>query len=431
MESSCWENQEQERLECADVLFDSFGQLVQCEWICEDCLGTLERFAEVELLADRVTATIVRSLGLQAESLPLDIRDRLLNIHDGIVEKSFRSRLRRYVGTSFHEDYSDNCGWEKIAKCKIGELAEYAIRHASELEAELPWLVNEADCAFIFGIALSERDPDRKLLPSIILAQRDARLDRSSGLLAGYLKPIADTNSGEWDQVLERLFNDEQMTRFVIYVIWACDRLCDDTADRITRMLKSGVGDPLQLGFFRWGRQLTKINEAVLKEWVAIVLQGHTLRHCYLALELIHTFYCYRKEWRKLPTDFCIKVLTQEPLFTGSDENAESHTMGDYYWTQLAEQLIVQCQDAALPVVQLCLSHAGDCEGIFRRNDMSSYQVFVRFVGCCSDAAWDAFFAELKCRNRLRQTELLEMLGTAPTDTALSPEIILTATSCE
>ncbi len=409
VEKAVGQSETSERSEWAKVLLGSFTALIQCEWIRDECLETLERLAQAPTLGDLVVGEIVQTLHYHDDRLPSEVADRLRSIHDRVVEQSFRSRLRRYVGMHFWEDESDRGERKEDLKHKIDALATYAVRHRKELQDKLGWLMAEAQNPVPFGEAVSRYDPDQTILPEIIRLQRTLSKDTGASFLSGYLRGILGRDPDEFERLLDECANDPNLESFVIEISWRCGSLSKRSVDRITGVLERGA-DPIQLRLYRYGRQIKKVTEADLERWIRLLLRRGSLAHCCVALELLHCYYREGKEWLPLPKHLCRDALTQESLFTGTTSDGRKQMMADYYWIELARRCVEQFREDAVPILEKYLRHTGAETVIFDRHDSRSCEAFFGFVGRCPDAAWDTFFRELDQRTEGDSGGLFEVL---------------------
>lgn len=396
------------REEWAQVLLDSFIGLVQCEWISQECLETIDRLAGDPTFEKPVVAKIVQTLHYYDDRLPSELADRLRSIHDRVVEQSFGSRLRRYVGAHLWEDELERSGKDEV-KRKIDSLAALAVRHRKQLQGELGWIMAEAQNAVPFGDALSRNDPGQTILPEILRLQRAISKDVGAGLLSGYLRGIHGRDPDEYERLLADLANDSNLASFVIEISWRCGCLSKTSTDRITAILERGT-DPIQLRVFRYGHEIKKVGEADLERWIRFLLSHNSLVHCCVALELLHCYYQETKKWLSLPANLCRDALTHDALFTGATAERRRQTMGDYYWLELACQYVKQFGEDALPIFREYLRHAGAKTGIFDPHDSRSCEAFFGFVDRCPDAAWDTFFRELNQRTEGDSDSLFDVL---------------------
>jgi hypothetical protein len=307
---------------------------------------------------------IVRVLRLARDNVDPQAQQRLEALKNQMTGSSFRDRLRRYVALRIHdEEYDDEGKKDDTVSQQMALLAEQSVRTSSLLEPEITWLVTEeAQNAYPFGYELGKRDAPLAFVTVIVRALETCTRNRSTLLLGGYLRALAELALDRWELTLDELAQNPKLARLVPDLTWR-SRLTDRAAKRITNLLDNGVIDSSALWHFAWTCDFQLVSENRAEEWFRVVLSCKHNKAAYVLLDLLHSYYLHSDETRKLPSEIVCAALTHRTFF-GAYQRQEMPQAGDYNWTELATALLKQEPVLGIKLAKIMVQYFGDDRSI-------------------------------------------------------------------
>lgn len=253
----------------------------------------IERLISAEPTDDEHHLRIRNSIEriLSDEKIPLDeiLRERLQEKKEGLSERDFPTRLRRWVGELSFQDRHENLKSDhRLREMEITALAEEAIGEPGLLGDELDWLASEeARGAFSFGRTLGRLDEQRVWLEDIV---DRARAGFGFNLLSGYLLGRADAGEVEWrEQVLDQWAGDENELAEAVFTATHYGLPSDHAAQRLTLLVDKGWISHLQLGHLIYGRWTEGISFGAFLKVLNRLIIDESVEGTERSLELIRS----------------------------------------------------------------------------------------------------------------------------------------------
>src|SRR5262249_9793710 len=131
--------------------------------------------------------------------------------------------------------------------------------------------------AYSFGHALGKLDPELRLLPVLLDAQREAGASGNAYLLGGYLRALFETDRHAWEQQMDALSKDETLRRLVPEITWRSG-ITDRAAARILGMARSGLIGVDAFRMFGYGGVVASMSAGALEEWIDFLLGSGSRR---------------------------------------------------------------------------------------------------------------------------------------------------------
>ncbi|GIV04297.1 MAG: hypothetical protein KatS3mg015_3127 [Fimbriimonadales bacterium] len=247
------------------VLLGSVRALVRVG-LAEEAIERLERLA-VKSDIDRraVRQTVESVLRFHAQTLLPEERERLVGLRERLIGKSFRERLRRWVGPWTLEDrLIDTREGGLPAAERAAQLAEEVVGAPDLLQPELEWLASsEAENVGYFARRLGELDRDREWFEQLVPLAGDKH---GRVLVACYLWGRALASDGVWvDSVLDRWAEHEpDLAPVLLETTWRRGLRSGDIP-RLVKLVKAGLLEPGKLQVLRYAEGFTSLTSAEIK----------------------------------------------------------------------------------------------------------------------------------------------------------------------
>ena len=362
---------EDERKEAVGILLGHAGSLGRISNLGNMVVNTVRTIIENKYVSEKqIIETISRILFhddsyVENKGLPAEIRQSFEQIRDDLIGSDFHSLMQRYVGMDLIEDelLEHEDGVDRIQP-HLETLAKRSIGNPFLLESELPWLVTaEAENGNKFGYELGKIDESLSLLPTLLDAQRNAGDNASTYFLGGYFHAIFDRNLTLWEQQLDALCEDTSLNAIVPSLTYPSG-LTDRAGLRILSLAEDRIINIADFGLFIFQKAIADLSERVFETWIEFLLNNANRSAVDMALKLFYNYYISRKSKPTLPCELAFQLLSHSELFKESD-NYRYDTMTDFYWTEIAKELLYHSPQKTLDLVQLMLVPFGSDRTIF------------------------------------------------------------------
>ena len=362
---------EDERKEAVGILLGHAGSLGRILNLGNMVVNTVRTIIENKYASEKqVIETISQILFhddsyVENKGLPAEIRQSFEQIRDNLIGSDFHSLTQRYVGMDLIEDelLEHEDGVDRIQP-HLETLAKQSIGNPFLLKSELPWLVTaEAENGNKFGYELGKIDESLSLLPTLLDAQRNAGDNASAYFLGGYFHAIFDRDLTLWEQQLDALCEDTSLNAIVPSLTYPSG-LTDRAGLRILSLAEDCIINIADFGLFIFQKAIADLSERVFETWIEFLLNNANRSAVDMALKLFYNYYISRKSKSTLPCELAFQLLSHSELFKESD-NYRYDTMTDFYWTEIAKELLYHSPRKTLDLVQLMLVLFGSDRTIF------------------------------------------------------------------
>lgn len=362
---------EDERKEAVGILLGYAGSIGRIPDLGDMVVNTVTTIIENEYASEKqVIETISQILFhdnsyVENKRLPAEIRRSFEQIRDDLIGSDFHSLMQRYVGMDLIEDelLEHEDGVDRIQPY-LETLAKQSIDNLILLKSELPWLVTaKAENGNKFGYELGKVDESLSLLPMLLDAQRNAGDNASASFLGGYFHAIFDRDSTLWEQQLDALCEDTPLN-VIVPSLTCYSGLTDQAGLRVLNLAESNTININVFGLFIYRNAITSLSVRVFDAWIEFLLNVIDRSAVDLALKLFYNYYISRKSKPTFPCELAFQLLSHSELFRKSD-NYRYDTMTDFYWTEIAKELLYHYPRKALDLVQLMLVPFGSDRTIF------------------------------------------------------------------
>ena len=362
---------EDERKEAVRILLGYAGSLGRIPDLGDMVVNTVRAIVENKYASEKqIIETISRILFhddsyVENKGLPTKIRQSFEQIRDELIGSDFHSLMKRYAGMDLPEDelIENRNGVDQVLP-HLETLAKQSIDNPILLESELSWLVSaEAENGNKFGYELGKIDKSLSLLPMLLDAQRNAGDNASTHFLKGYFHAIFDRDLTLWEQQLDALCENTTLNAIVPSLTYYSG-LTDQAGLRVLNLAKNGIINITEFGFFTFRNAIISLSVRVFNAWIEFLLNVTDKSAVDIALKLFHNYYISRKSELTLPNELTFRLLSHPELFIESD-SYRYDTMRDFYWTEIAKELLDLHPQKALELVQLMLVPFGSDRTIF------------------------------------------------------------------
>lgn len=313
--------------------------------------------AESEDGAMAVLQELAVVLHYDAKGMAPELVQKLQALYDHLANRSYHSRLQRYVRLQLVQDNFDSRGeYREGPSENIAQLVIEAIENPNLLTPELNWLVTpDAQNGYAFGHELAKRDK-RQFWRDIFSAWLRAGDKRSDFFIGGYLFGVFEKDQKEWEQAIRQIADSEARSSLPM-VVWRSG-MSPAVADLILERAKSGEFDPVWLRAFSYGATALKIPETTLAKIIRLLLERHEKNRAEAALQL--WFHGMRpRNDAQSKWELSYEILTAHAFFAGRD-HARFDTMTDHYWKEAALAFYEAEPAKGLHLAIMCLRHFGE-----------------------------------------------------------------------
>jgi DNA-directed RNA polymerase subunit F len=234
--------------EARNALIDGAFTLI-ADWMVDQTIGALK---SITPRTDKERRSILDV----CKRLERDVRDRfsdeqiqrLRQVANGIFDKDYFGRLKRWVGRRLHVDFDfqDPTGFGE-ADAMVRDLAQEGLQNGIS-ESEITWLASpEAENVWEFGYRLGQLD-DRQIFLEAIEAKSPDTVNAM--LLASYINGRANVEGDEFrEKFLDQLAESRPLLAFACTWRGTPSRL---GLDRVLRLVDSGRIPPESLGYLAY-----------------------------------------------------------------------------------------------------------------------------------------------------------------------------------
>ena len=271
-----------------EILLSRTRELLQVEDLRGEILDTLRELSESPDTDEReIISTIELILRYDNEGMPNEVASQLTALRDQLIGTSFHSRMRRYAGMDLVEDQIDRAGNEiDRTAVDIRTLAEEALAAPDILVPELRCLVTrEAKNGYRFGYALAQMDVERSTWEKIRDAYVSAGDEADGYFVGGYLRAVFEREPAAWEEIIASIAAEGRNLPALLGLVWRSG-MTDRIAELILQLVRSGTLPPEALGVFRMGRGTDTLSDAMLGEWLDVLIGVGSLAAASTALDL-------------------------------------------------------------------------------------------------------------------------------------------------
>jgi len=386
---------EDEREKAQKVLIEQSMNLLGVHQLRDMVFATLERVADSnDHMRKVLTKQVLDVLQIQHTKFDNEVNKRLESLRDKLSGGDFSSTLKRYTGII---DWNDSLGedkGEKTAKV-LKNLAKQVVASPSLLVNELAWATSTAaENAFPFGVELSRTDVKRTFLPILLEAYRSAGEGAFVGLLAGYLKPLRESNIEHWEATLDSMASDDRLAYYVPEITWRTG-LTEQAGERVLRLAKGGAIDPRHLRLWNFGTEIRTLSPSLFTQWIDYLLICDMPVCRTIGLELFHRYYYDNETLDQFPAELAKTLLLHRDFL----ESAELGSIGDYNWAEVAKKIIVQDPGFGVKILEKVLMHWDSYEHYFSPRANHIAFLLFKIVRADPEGAWEVIsklIADLK-----------------------------------
>ena len=231
---------------------------------------------------------------------------------------------------------------------------------------ELDWLVTDkAVNGLDFGRAVSERDPDLRMLGPLLAAMRRAGRAGTSLFLSGYLHQMAEDRRDALEDLLDKMLADDALCAHVPEITGRTGM-----TKRAVERIAQGVSDQ-RLGLesiqpLRYGHRLRGVPAEAVADLVALVLEkcGQDEAAGATALDMLHSYFVAGPKAEsaaapRMPEQLALDVLLHKGLVDPADGAQPDHVVCGA-WRGLASALARQGGGGALALAREMIDRFGN-----------------------------------------------------------------------
>jgi hypothetical protein len=320
-----------------EILLSRTRELLQVEALRGEILDTLQELAGFPDADKReIISTIETILRYDSEGMPSEVASQLTALRDQMIGVTFHSRMQRYAGMDLLEDQIDKAGNQTDRTASdIRKLAEEALAAPDILIPELRWLVTrEAKNGYRFGYALAQKDEELSSWEKIRDAYFSAGDEADGYFVGGYLRAVFEHDPKIWEAIIASIAAEGPNLPALPGLIWRSG-MTEGAAELILQLVRSDKLPPETLGVFKMGRGTDGLSDAMLGEWLDVLIGVGSLSATSTALDLASMSIL---GGRVLSAAQLEKILTLPPLSARKVGRADS--MLSHHWLQLSRKLI-------------------------------------------------------------------------------------------
>lgn len=379
-----------EQVLTAQILLRSARHLIRIRNLNKMLLDSLRNLASQQYVNRKeLLETVIHILYYDIEHLEENEKQEWEKLKEEITGQDYHSLLQRYVGMNIVEDSFDKDGNRiNTLPSKIEELSQKGIEDPKVLEKDFHWLVTtEANNGYLFGYELAKRDEGFHLLSEIIKAQRAVSNNPSAFFLAGYMRFVFETNLAVWEQVIEDLANDKDLSIWVPELTGRVGSISDSAALRVLRVIKENKADARGFSHFVYGKAIEKLSEVVFQEWIVFLLTKSEVVTVSIALDLFATFYVRGNTNLQPPEELTLQLITHPILFSPS-ESHQFHQFSTYHWEQISECFISLYPNRSIDIADVILNNFGQENNAFDSHRSHTQKILAEISRQHSEEVW-------------------------------------------
>lgn len=397
-----------------DVIGRAFHSFVQSAPLADHCLESLGSLAircEVSLTKSLISSII--HLWRVATTLPDGTRNKMKALYFDIINRSFETRLKRYVGMGFFEDGAelsfDFAPLDDIDE-GIQRLADQCFGDRNTLVPHVPWLLTSADRAWHFGLAIGTRDVDTKWSSDVIDWQRQHSPGGNTAFIGGYLEAVRRQSMTEFGKLVQTIADDSILQGLLTAIVARTGGVAD-SVDHITQLLEKNEIPVESLTSLRYMHNVTAIAEHVFIRWIELLRQAGGNEHLGLALNFL--FGRFKEESsRPIPAQLIANFLADSTMIKMVRDSRTGQENYEYNWGKLLELLTEDHQTLAVSVARAFFeSFLQEPETFNTRPGAAIDESVWRVLELQPQAAWSAFFDVLRFAEGKQTYEMFHWLG--------------------
>lgn len=268
----------------------------------------------------------------------------------------FAARLQRCVGMA---SWRYHLKHDQEMAAAVDELAKEAAGDPSLLAGVLPWLYSrDAENAYGFGYRVGVHDDQVSLWPLLRDAAIGVQVIENVGVLAGYLRGVAEHSEAAWLKYLTSCSQDKKLRVFLPDLLFQ-GKVNDASSALLTPLVRDGIVPLLTLRRFAYGSELRNLSEPAFNQWRELLVAADAGPECVgVAVELVHAYYRGNPGERALPVRDIVALLTDERLFWQAKPTPGS--IAGEAWYELAKASLQEEPTAFEPLATIVLDHLGD-----------------------------------------------------------------------
>lgn len=385
-----------EQREAAKIILQRSRGLGRNAKLADMVIDTVKELVDKPYVSKKaVLEKVVELLHYDGKDLPAEPRQRWEQIRDQLTGDDYSALMRRYVGMDLLEDSFDEEG-NRVDQVQphLESLALQSVDNPALLKGELSWLVTaDAENGYRFGYELGKRDHGFTLLPQILASLLEAGTKGSSFFVGGFLRAFREANEKSWEEYLDTLAADEQLSVWVPELTWRSG-LTDRAALRILQLAKAGRLTTRHFHLFRFGGLVRSLSEGVFQQWVEFLLASPDSHVVSTALDLYDFYYMKDEEKGRPPQEQTFGLLTHEAFFRKPDEGKRDQ-MDDYHWATVGKAFVRLYPARSLALAEVMIRHFGEDDTVLGAFHSTALTVLSQILSQKPSETWSLIAAQL------------------------------------
>ena len=294
-----------------------------------ELLRELAAASDIETPAE-VARAIGAIIAYDADKLPSGAVERLMAIQQQCLDRSFATRLRRWLGRPSPEDYHEEVAEAEATVTRARDLADYAWAHREELEGNLEWLLSEAaQRCWHFFVRLGELDEQQ-----VLTVRLEARVATPPTMAwAAMLDGHRTAGRQVWvEERLAALSLDPATAPAVLDALWRAAPT-PEAARLIGEMVTRGTVPPGLVGQLVYGNWIGRLPAEDAKRLIGELLLRRSPEAYRAALGLLGMRLGFAKDE---PPLFEAQIWPILEKTAGLSDN----TMDSHYWEVLGKPML-------------------------------------------------------------------------------------------
>lgn len=366
------------------VLTSSRGLLDSLPDISEYLIGKLSELRDFigdETLLQETTAIMAFS----KDRLSPEAIARLEDLQSQITGDGYPALMSRYVKMDIMTYLADKNNADPREE-EIKELAKESL-DVDKLRSQLDWLVTDAaKHGQEFGYELSSLDESRRLLPTILDAQRESGESGNGVFLSGYLLKIREADKNRWNAIMREISDDKKLLRFFVELAWRSG-ITDDIGTLLSELIKKNQLPISALHTFALSRVINKLSTGIVLRWIELLIQSKEQDAIFSTLMMFHSFFIHRQE-KPLDAELSLRLLSHSAFF-GKERPPSFGIVVDHFWKETAEEMIKQHPDKSLALCKTMLENMGSGPGSIATTGSQAMEVLDKIALKHPNETWD------------------------------------------
>ena len=403
------------RVEALTVLGGALFQMAQRQELVDHCILSIQSLGvaiEIEML--RSILKTIAGLWRRATNMAASARVQLRDVYEGIVDRSFETRLKRFAGMTFGIDDSPRGPLESVPISNIEEevrsLARESCSSPELLRPHLNWLMISAERPWGFGAELGCSDVPVTWWREIISCQATIQPLGNAAFISGYLESVRKRSQSDFHDLLTQVSQTEALAP-VFPEIVARTESTPHAYELINQLLDSRTLPPEKLDVLLYIQKLKDVPEPCFANWITHLQRSASDEALGLCLDFLYGRYKH-ESMNPIPAQMISELLADGAvirLVASTHGNEKNHA---YDWAELLELLTTGYPTFAVEVVRAFFEHFLEESNFYRTAgerhvDPAIWKVMDRQPA----ETWDHYFDVLQCADEKAAANLIQWLG--------------------